>query len=73
MRRYRQFKYSETLFIIMRVHAGLDSWQGLGMFLFATASTTALKSTQPTIQWISEPTIQWISETLSSGVQRPRR
>jgi hypothetical protein len=29
-----------------------DSQQGLGIFLFTTASTTALGPTQPPIQWV---------------------
>jgi hypothetical protein len=28
-----------------------NSWQGLGIFLFTTASRTALEPTQPPIQW----------------------
>jgi hypothetical protein len=31
---------------------GFDSWQGLGIFLFTTASRTALGPTQPPIQWV---------------------
>jgi hypothetical protein len=31
---------------------GFDSWQGLGIFVFPTASRLALKPTQPTIQWV---------------------
>jgi hypothetical protein len=31
---------------------GLDSWRGLGIFLFTTASRTALGPTQPPIQWV---------------------
>jgi len=31
---------------------GFDSWWGLGIFLFTTASRTALGSTQPPIQWV---------------------
>jgi hypothetical protein len=31
---------------------GLNSWQGLGIFLFTTAFRTALGSTQPSIQWV---------------------
>jgi hypothetical protein len=31
---------------------GFDTWQGLGIFLFTTASRTALGSTQPPIQWV---------------------
>jgi hypothetical protein len=32
---------------------GFDSWQGLGIFLFTTASRTALEPTQPPIQWVT--------------------
>jgi hypothetical protein len=42
---------------------GFDSRRGLGIFLFATASRTALRPTQPPIQWITG--------TLSLGVKRP--
>jgi len=31
---------------------GFDSWQGLGIFLFTTASIMALGPTQPPIQWV---------------------
>jgi hypothetical protein len=31
---------------------GFNSWQGLGILLFTTASKTALGSTQPPIQWV---------------------
>jgi hypothetical protein len=32
---------------------GFNSWQGLGIFLFTTASRMALRPTQPPIQWVS--------------------
>jgi hypothetical protein len=44
---------------------GFDSWRGLGIFLFTTASRTALGPTQPPIQWVPE--------ILSLGVKRPVR
>jgi len=31
---------------------GFESLQGLGIFLFTTASRTALETTQPPIQWV---------------------
>jgi hypothetical protein len=42
---------------------GFDSWRGLGIFLFTTASRTALRPTQPLIQWALG--------ALSAGVKRP--
>jgi hypothetical protein len=44
---------------------GFDSWRGLGIFLFTTASRTALRPTQPPIQWVPE--------ALSLGVKLPGR
>jgi hypothetical protein len=44
---------------------GLDSRRGLGIFLFTTASRTALGPTQLPIQWVSR--------ALSLGVKRPGR
>jgi hypothetical protein len=44
---------------------GFDSWRGLGIFLFTTASRTVLGPTQPPIQWVPE--------SLSLGVKRPGR
>jgi hypothetical protein len=44
---------------------GFDSWQGLGIFPFTTASRTALVPTQPPIQWVQG--------ALSLGVKRPGR
>jgi hypothetical protein len=42
-----------------------DSRRGLGIFLFTTASRTALGPTQPPIQWVPG--------ALSLGVKRPGR
>jgi hypothetical protein len=42
-----------------------ESRQGLGNFLFTTASRPALRPTQPPIQWVLD--------ALSLGVKRPRR
>jgi hypothetical protein len=39
-----------------------EHWRGLEIFLFATASGTALGPTQPSIQWVPE--------ALSMGVKR---
>jgi hypothetical protein len=44
---------------------GFDSRRGLRIFLFTTASRTALEPTQPPIQWVPG--------VLSLGVKRPRR
>jgi hypothetical protein len=44
---------------------GFDSRRGLGIFLFTTASRTALGPTQPPIQWVPA--------ALSLGVKRPGR
>jgi hypothetical protein len=44
---------------------GLDSWRGLGIFLFTTVFWTALGPTQPPIQWVPG--------TLFLGVKRPGR
>jgi hypothetical protein len=44
---------------------GFDSRRGLGIFLFTTASRTALEPTQPPIQWVPG--------ALSLGEKRPRR
>jgi hypothetical protein len=44
---------------------GFDSRLRLGIFLFTTASRTALGPTQPPIQWVPG--------TLSLGVKRPGR
>jgi hypothetical protein len=53
--------YTET----SRDDRWFESRQGLGIFLFTTASRTALVSTQPPIQWVPG--------ALSLGVKRPRR
>jgi hypothetical protein len=42
-----------------------DSRRGLGIFPFTTASRTALRPTQPPIQWVPG--------ALSQGVKRPGR
>jgi hypothetical protein len=44
---------------------GFDPRRGLGIFLFTTASKTALGPTQPPIQWVPG--------ALSLGVKRPGR
>jgi hypothetical protein len=44
---------------------GFDSLRGLGIFLFTTASRTALGPTQPPIQWVPG--------ALSQGLKRPGR
>jgi hypothetical protein len=44
---------------------GFDSRRGVGIFLFTTASRTALGSTQPPIQWVTG--------ALSLGVKRTGR
>jgi hypothetical protein len=47
------------------VRLGFDSRRGLGIFLFATASRTALGPTQPPIRWVLG--------ILSPGIKRPGR
>jgi hypothetical protein len=42
---------------------GFDSRRGLGIFLFTTASRTALEPTQPPIQWVPG--------ALTLGIKRP--
>jgi hypothetical protein len=42
---------------------GFDTRRGLGIFLFTTASRTALGSTQPPLQWVQD--------ALSLGAKRP--
>jgi hypothetical protein len=44
---------------------GFDFWWGLGIFLFATTSRTALGP--------SQLLIQWVPGSLSLGVKRPGR
>jgi hypothetical protein len=44
---------------------GFDSWRGLRIFLFTTASRMALGPTQPPIQWVRG--------ALSLGVKLPGR
>jgi hypothetical protein len=41
---------------------GFDSWQGLGIFLFTTASRMAL--------WPTQPHIQWVPGALSVGIKQ---
>jgi hypothetical protein len=38
---------------------GFDSWWWLGIFLFATASRTALGPNQPPIQWVLGDLLPW--------------
>jgi hypothetical protein len=45
--------------------SGFDSRQGMGIFLFTTASRPALGPTQPPIQWVSG--------FISPGVKQPGR
>jgi len=44
---------------------GFESRQGLGIFLFTTASRPSLETTQPPNQWVSG--------VLSLGISRPGR
>jgi hypothetical protein len=44
---------------------GFDSWRGLGIFLFTTASRTDL--------WPTQPPIQRVQGAPSLGVKRPGR
>jgi hypothetical protein len=39
---------------------GFESRQGLGIFLFNTASRMALKPTQPPIQWVPDSLYLWV-------------
>jgi hypothetical protein len=43
---------SRKILRIMIGVLGLDSWRGLGIFLFTTVYRTALGPTQPLIQWV---------------------
>jgi hypothetical protein len=67
-----------TMFLLIHISLGtalgyglddqgfrVDSRRGLGIFLFTTASRTALRPTQPPIQWVPR--------ALSLGVKRPGR
>jgi hypothetical protein len=57
---------TEAVQMNLRVgRSAFDSRQGLGIFLFATASRPALGTNQPLIHWVLG--------VLSSGVKRPGR
>jgi hypothetical protein len=60
---------STTLKHVAQTHftdgTAIDSLRGLGIFLFTTASRTALGPTQPPIQWVPG--------VLSLGLKRPGR
>jgi hypothetical protein len=45
--------------------SGFDYRRGLGIFLFTTASRTAL--------WLTQPHIQWVTGAVSLRVKRPGR
>jgi hypothetical protein len=45
--RHEEVKVTITIRVL-----GFDSQRGLGIFLFITASRTALEPTQPPIQWV---------------------
>ena len=56
----------KVVVVVTRVLAGrlgFDSKQGQEGFIFSTASTPALKSMQPLIQWVPE--------SLTSDIKRP--
>jgi Ni,Fe-hydrogenase I cytochrome b subunit len=49
-------KFTNMMLCILKTYYYLiqlfDSWWGLGIFLFTTTSRTALRPTQPPIQWV---------------------
>jgi hypothetical protein len=52
-----------TVYGIDELIIWFDSWRGLGISLFDTASRQAL--------WPTQPPIQWVTGALSLGVKRP--
>jgi hypothetical protein len=54
--------YLSTVTRLRGGRPGFDSWQGQGIFLFATASKLDLGPTQPPIQWVAgilSPGLKW--------------
>jgi len=50
---------------------GFESRQGLGIFLFTTASRLAMRPTQPSVQWVQGALPLWVKLTESEADHSP--